>query len=109
MPIPRTTSACVQAFCVWLAVVFFCLPAHAAPFIADGLGNGTVPIDGPWQFHMGDNLAWAQPGIEDETGQNGWESIQVNAPWGAQTHPNQTGYAWYRRHLHVTPAPGASP
>ena len=108
MPVPRTTSACVQAICVWLSVIFLSLPAHAAPFIADSLGKGAIPIDGAWQFHMGDNLAWAQPGIADATGQNGWESIQADAPWGAQTHSKQTGYAWYRRHLHITPANGAA-
>jgi hypothetical protein len=106
---PRTLSAWLQAFCVLLSAVLLSLPAHAAPFVADCLGKGAVPVDGAWQFHMGDDLSWAQPGVEDSTGQNGWESIQVDTPWGAQTHANQTGYAWYRRHIHIAPAPGASP
>ena len=111
MQVPRTLSACLQALCVFLFAALLSLSAHAAPapFVADCLGKGAVPIDGAWQFHLGDNSAWAQPAINDATGQNGWESIQANAPWGTQSHPNQTGYAWYRRHIHIEPAPGASP
>jgi hypothetical protein len=38
----------------------------------------------------------------------GWEQISPDKTWGAQSHPAYTGYAWYRKHLHLTPAPGAS-
>jgi hypothetical protein len=31
--------------------------SFAAPIFADELGKGTIPLDGPWQFHLGDNLA----------------------------------------------------
>jgi hypothetical protein len=106
---PRTRSACLQAFCFLLLAGLLAAPAHAAPFVADCLGKGAVALDGDWQFHLGDNPAWAQADVVDTTGQNGWESIRVDAPWGAQTHPNQTGYGWYRRHIHISPAPGASP
>jgi hypothetical protein len=94
-------------FC-FLLVSF--LPAFGqgapSPFVANCLGKGVVSLDGKWQFHLGDNPAWAQPGIEDATGQQGWEELRVDAPWGAQTHFRQIGYGWYRRHLRVTPAPG---
>ena len=39
----------------------------------------------------------------------GWEQISSDKTWGQQGHPAYTGYAWYRKHLHLTPAPGASP
>jgi len=71
----------------------------------DGLGKGTAKLDGPWQFKTGDDLGWAAPGLDDSK----WEQIRADATWGAQTHPNYTGFAWYRRHIHVTTAPGASP
>jgi hypothetical protein len=119
MPASHTWSASWQTFCSLFAVcIFVCAhaaaygqtaPVAAAPFLADCLGKGAVSLDGAWQFHLGDSAAWAQPGIEDATGQGGWEAIKVDAPWGAQSHPNHTGYAWYRRHIRISPAPGASP
>ena len=75
----------------------------------EGLGKGVAPLDGPWQFHLGDNPTWATPGIDDATGHDGWEQLTAAAPWGTQGHPSYTGYAWYRRQLNITPAPGASP
>src|SRR5277367_1575659 len=75
----------------------------------EGLGKGVVPLDGPWQFHLGDDPTWATPGIDDATGHNGWEQLTAAAPWGTQGHPGYTGYAWYRRQLNVSPASGAFP
>ena len=75
----------------------------------EGLGKGVAPLDGPWQFHLGDDPTWATPGIDDATGHNGWEQLTAAAPWGTQGHPGYTGYAWYRRQLNVSPASGASP
>jgi hypothetical protein len=80
--------------------------APAAPTLnLEGLGKGTAKLDGPWQFKTGDDLGWAAPGLDDSR----WEQIGADATWGAQTNPNYTGYAWYRRHIHITTAPGASP
>jgi len=70
------------------------------------LGRGYVPLGQPWQFHIGDDMRWAQPDIDDATGHSGWESISPSQPWGAQGHYAQAGYGWYRLHLHVTPAQG---
>ena len=58
-----------------------------------------------YDLRTGDDLGWAAPGLDDSR----WEQIGADATWGAQTHPNYTGYAWYRRHIHITTAPGASP
>jgi phosphoserine phosphatase RsbU/P len=76
---------------------------------AEGLGKGTVALDGPWQFHLGDNPDWASRSLNDATGQEGWEQLTADKPWGEQGHPSYAGYAWYRRHLHLEPAAGASP
>ncbi len=86
------------------------IPHAAPPVLAlDDLGKGAVPLDGPWQFHLGDNPLWAQPGIDDATGHGGWETILATRPWGAQSHYAYTGFAWYRRHLRIAPAPGVQP
>ena len=118
MPPPPSFSARLWAFCVLLFPILIYIavgmgalaqsPSGApAPLLADSLGKAAIPVNGPWQFHLGDDLAWAQPGINDATGQDGWEQITADAPWGAQKYPNHTGYAWYRRHIRVSVAPGA--
>ncbi len=78
--------------------------AAAPTLVIQGVGKGVVPIDGAWQFHLGDDMRWANPAYDD----SGWESIEVNAPWGAQQHPSYTGFAWYRRHLDIEPTAGAT-
>src|SRR6202045_4631850 len=80
----------------------FTLVAHAAapaPLNIEGLGKSTVALDGDWQFHLGDDPAWASPVLDD----SGWERIKVDKPWGDQTHFGYTGYGWYRRHLNFVP------
>ncbi len=62
--------------------------------------GGLATLDGPWQFHLGDDSAWAAAGFDD----SGWEMLDAGKPWGAQGHESVDGYAWYRRH--VTLAPG---
>ncbi len=79
---------------------------YAAPVLTiDGLGKGTTPLDGPWQFHVGDDATWAQPQSSDA----GWEQLSASKTWGAQGHPSYVGYAWYRKHIHLNLAPGADP
>lgn len=72
--------------------------------VLDGLGKGTADLDGLWQFHLGDDPIWARPSFNDA----GWQSILADAPWGAQGHASYAGFAWYRRHLNISPAPGAT-
>jgi Stage II sporulation protein E (SpoIIE) len=84
--------------------------AQSAPSLTvDDLGKGTASLSGPWQFHLGDNPAWALPKTGDDAKNVGWEQISPDKSWGEQGHPAYTGFAWYRKHLRVTPAPGAEP
>jgi hypothetical protein len=73
--------------------------------VLDGLGKGAAPLDGPWQFQLGDDPAWAEPAYDDSH----WEQITAEKPWGMQGHANYNGFAWYRRTVSITPAPGISP
>ncbi len=79
--------------------------APPAGVTIDGLGKGTADLSGPWRFHTGDDMRWADPGFNDTPGENGWESILADRPWGAQGHYAYTGFAWYRLNLRITPAP----
>ena len=79
---------------------------HPAPTLAvDGLGKGTTELNGPWQFHLGDDPAWASPTYNDAH----WDQISAEKPWGLQGHESYSGFAWYRRHITIATAPGASP
>lgn len=71
--------------------------ARAETFTAPPLGPPSVPITGTWQFHTGDDLAWANPGFDD----SGWQPLQADQPWGAQGHPGYRGLAWYRKRINL--------
>jgi hypothetical protein len=71
---------------------------HAATAItAQALNRDVVVLDGPWQFHLGDNPAWASPSADD----SGWEQLSAERPWGVQGHANYAGFAWYRRTIRI--------
>jgi hypothetical protein len=76
-------------------------PQTSAPLVADDLGRASLPIDGPWQFHPGDDLAWASPQFDDSQ----WQTIQTGRPWEGQGHPSLTGFGWYRRHVTLPRGP----
>jgi hypothetical protein len=69
------------------------------PMVLHGLGRATIALDGDWQFHAGDDLAWASPDYNDSA----WQPIQVGRSWEGQGHRNYTGFAWYRRRLVLSP------
>ncbi len=76
--------------------MFFAVAARgASPLKLTGLGHATLPVDGEWQFHTGDDLKWANPQFDD----SGWQSIRVGQDWETQGHRDYTGFAWYRREL----------
>ena len=111
-PVPRSLLCVI--FAVWTVCIsssVSCAESQqsSAPTLkVDGLGRGVAQLDGPWQFHLGDNPAWALPGVDDAAGHDGWEQLNADGPWGSQTHSNTDGYGWYRRHINLTLAPGAA-
>jgi len=90
----------------WLLVLFLLalakvVPSHAEqkpePLIVVDLGKGAAALDGPWQFHLGDDLARAAPDFDDSR----WEQLSAYQPWDEQGHWGYDGYAWYRRSIRV--------
>ncbi len=71
--------------------------------VIEGLGRGTVDLDGAWQFHTGDDPSWASSSFDDA----GWTKLRGDKTWGMQGFPSYTGYAWYRLHFSITPVAGA--
>ena len=84
------------------------------------LGSSTVELNGPWKFHKGDNLAWAQPEFNDA----GWSAMDLTPPPGSYdpflgttdscragrcwATAGYSGYAWYRLKVNVQYDPGLS-
>jgi hypothetical protein len=84
----------------------FCVVSHAfgqrpqrQPMVLRDLGRATLPLNGDWQFHEGDDLAWASPDYDDSA----WQAIRVGRSWEGQGHRNYKGFAWYRRRLVLAP------
>ena len=77
------------------------------------LGDSAAELYGPWKFHTGDDLAWAQPDFDDSS----WASMDLTPPagtadailgtsgfipgWTAAGFPRYSGYAWYRLRVEV--------
>ena len=84
------------------------------------LGSSSVELNGPWKFHKGDDVQWAQPGFND----SGWASVDLTPPpgsydpflgtsgfmpgWTALGSRGYWGYAWYRLQINVQYDPGLS-
>lgn len=69
----------------------------AAQAPEDGSWRKVHDLRGAWRFHIGDDPAWASPGLRD----GGWEEIFVPAAWEDEGYPGYDGYAWYRRRFRL--------
>lgn len=77
------------------------------------IGPSVGVLNGPWRFHPGDDLAWAQSGYDD----SGWATMDLTPPegstdpvvgnsgytpgWTAKGFPELSRYAWYRMRVRV--------
>ena len=60
------------------------IPAAAVPIEQITVGSSTVPLNGPWKFHIGDSPAdpasnaplWAKPEFDDSN----WETVDLTQP-----------------------------
>ena len=100
----RTAAIVVLTFAAhWVHATQASMKSTApAPIVIEDLGKGTFPLDGPWQFHAGDDLAWASPTFDSSY----WEQLTADQPWGRQRHARLTGFAWYRCSVALIRAPG---
>jgi len=81
-------------------------PSSLTTITLPGLGAADAAVGGTWQFHTGDDIAWASPTLDD----SGWQPISATESWGAQTkfpnHFRYVGFGWYRRHIKIPPVAG---
>jgi hypothetical protein len=87
----------IAVLLLFLTALFLAARGVAEPLKVSNPGTGSIPLQGNWQFHLGDDKAWADPALDDSS----WEQIHVDAPWGSQSHPSYTGFAWYRRRIEI--------
>jgi phosphoserine phosphatase RsbU/P len=69
--------------------------AATAPAQHFDLGKDRIPIadlNGPWRFHTGDDLRWADPSFDDSN----WPPLDSDRSWVEQGYPEYNGIAWYR-------------
>ena len=95
-------------------------PVHAQrPAVPATIGNSVVTLNGPWAFHPGDNMAWAQPDYDDSA----WATLDLTPPpgsydpttgssgfvpgWTTMGYPKLAGYAWYRLRVNVSETSGS--
>ena len=87
-----------------------------AGFVKGTIGEAVLVLTGPWKFHPGDDMAWANPSFDD----SGWDTQDLTPPagsydpitgssgfvpgWTAQRYPKLTGYAWYRLRVQLQTA-----
>jgi hypothetical protein len=79
----------------------------AASVTSVQLGASAVELGGLWKFHVGDDLAWAQPTLDDSS----WKTLDLTPPagsadptipgWTATGYPDYSGFAWYRLRVNV--------
>ena len=101
--LPPTSGWSLTRLSRWLSLALLTLAplaSHAQTLTLQTLGHGTQPLDGPWQFHLGDDPTWSSPTLNDAA----WEQLQTGQPWESQGHHGYTGFAWYRRHITLAPA-----
>ncbi|HEX4022521.1 MAG TPA: SpoIIE family protein phosphatase [Acidobacteriaceae bacterium] len=87
--------------------------SSATPATQITLGQPAVALNGPWKFHIGDNMAWADPNFDDSA----WSTMDLTPPpgsydptigrsgyvpgWTARGYKDYSGYAWYRLRVHI--------
>jgi len=59
--------------------------------------HGTMVLDSPWRFQVGDDSRWADPAFDDSA----WPTVTLNQALSEQGFDAYSGYGWYR--LHVQP------
>jgi hypothetical protein len=104
--LPRTLKPIIAALLLAVPCASWCAPTPATgpaarqpdTLVIGGLGEGTVPLGGLWEFKTGDDPEWASAGFDDSQ----WERLRVDRTYGRQGHFAYHGFAWYRRHINFT-------
>jgi len=84
------------AFAAVALAAVLAAPAGASAETLEVPAGAPLSLAGPWRFQAGDDLGWADPGLDD----SGWLPIAVPTGWGPAGYDGpQAPLAWYRRTL----------
>jgi phosphoserine phosphatase RsbU/P len=72
-------------------------PASSAPNSWATRIHGTMVLDAPWRFQVGDDPRWADPAFDDSA----WPTVTLSQALSEQGFDSYSGYGWYR--LRVQP------
>ncbi len=98
---PRLMTVGLALLCASAVTLSAQGSASVAP--AAGPGNnlpatrirGTMVLDGPWRFQVGDDPRWADPAFDDSA----WPIVTLSQPLSEQGFDAYSGYGWYRTRL----------
>jgi len=71
------------------------VPLSAQTTAANFNLHGTIELDGPWRFQVGDDPRWADPGFDDSS----WKTVMLRKSLTEQGLDAYAGYGWYRLRL----------
>jgi hypothetical protein len=57
--------------------------------------HGTLNLDGPWRFQIGDDPRWADPAFDDSA----WSTVTLGKTLAEQGIESYAGFGWYRLRL----------
>ena len=106
--------------CALSLLIFPLFSAAQAPvqagLVKGTIGDAVLVLTGPWKFHPGDDMAWANPSFDDSS----WDTQDLTPPtgsydpvtgssgfvpgWTAQRYPKLAGFAWYRLRVQLQTA-----
>ena len=66
--------------------------------------HGAIRLEGPWSFHTGDDLRWADPNFDDAK----WDRVSLSSTLLDQGIESYSGYAWYRIRVQLQPSSKAA-
>jgi hypothetical protein len=94
-------TVCLALLCASVVTLSAQSSTSVAP--AAGPGNnppatrihGTMVLDAPWRFQVGDDPRWADPGFDDSA----WPIVSLSQALSEQGFDAYSGYGWYRARL----------
>jgi len=102
MILARTAKLLHPRLTRWFALSCACVlaalsqaAAQPSPVTPSASVQGSIQLDGPWKFQVGDDPKWADPAFDDST----WSTVTLNQPLASQGIDSYSGYAWYRLRL----------
>ncbi len=97
----RCMTVCLALLCVSTVALPAQSSAGSAPAVSSSSNSaitrihGTMILDAPWRFQVGDDPRWADPAFDDSA----WPTVTLSQALSEQGFDAYSGYGWYRLRL----------